>query len=78
VTLRWLFLGDADEYKVTVEIGVHDSPGWQPYRETNVTREEYTLDFVGARRGRWKVTPILRNGRSGPSSEWSTFRFARD
>jgi hypothetical protein len=75
--LSWLFLGGAAEYKVTVEMGAQDAPGWWPYREANVSGPPYTLDFVGAKRGRWRITPILSDGQSGPPSDWLTFQFSQ-
>jgi zinc-ribbon domain len=70
---------EADRYKVIFEYGNPDQ--WHRRREIETPWNYCTGEFVGAQTeefvGRWRVTPIFADGRSGMPTEWRTFRFTR-
>jgi hypothetical protein len=83
IVFRWRETAEskADKYKVEVEYGnPSHQPPW-PLREYETPWNYCTIGFFDARttefNGRWRVTPILSDGRSGVPTEWRTFRFTR-
>ena len=79
LVLRWKATpeSEADGYKVTIECGDPFRPVWWKCHDIETPWTRCTIDFDGAQPGRWRVTPILANGRSGIPTEWRTFRFTQ-
>lgn len=83
IVFRWKPVAEskADRYKVETEYGnASHSPPW-PLREYETPWNYCTVGFADARtmefKGRWRVTPIFADGRSGVPTEWRTFQFTR-
>jgi hypothetical protein len=71
----------ADQYKLEIECGNPSHyPPWL-LKEYETPWSYRTVDFTGApsmeMAGRWRVTPIFIDGRSGIPTEWRMFRFTR-
>jgi hypothetical protein len=84
-TLKWQAVVGAAAYRVQIDYfgplqqdDVTSGYGWAS--ETggqviihNVASTEYTFDFAGALRGRWRVWAVDSEGKDGLKTEWRTF-----
>ncbi|MEJ2559039.1 MAG: hypothetical protein P8186_23050, partial [Anaerolineae bacterium] len=80
--LRWSAVPGAAKYVVQIdcyhccEAGKWCTDvGRTDYGQDEVTKTEYTFDFVGAQPGRWRVWAIGADGQEGPKSDWWEFRY---
>jgi hypothetical protein len=81
VTLQWKPVAGAVGYIVEWDYyggGVWASEGPRPsLAQFFVDRTSYTLGFVGAQPGRWRVWAVDAEDREGKRSAWRGFRFAK-
>jgi hypothetical protein len=81
--LEWAEVADARGYLVEVDYGATDGTSWASeknqamYVRRAVRATSFTLDFVGAQPGRWRVSTIGPNGTKSSASEWRHFRYTR-
>ncbi len=71
-TLTWESVSGTSRY--TVEVEFYDTE-WRPWIKDETASPSYQFDFVGAQKGRWRVTGIAEDGSSGPSSSWWHFTY---
>jgi hypothetical protein len=83
-TLRWSAISGAAKY--TVEIDCYHccqankwctDVGRTHKLVPNLRATTYTLNFVGAQPGRWRVWAVDTAGREGRKSDWREFRYTR-
>lgn len=81
LTLNWEPVEGADSY--VVEWDYRDAKGWVSEHNGGLTpviptREpSATLDFIGARPGRWRVYAVSSAGDAGKTSAWREFEYKR-
>ena len=72
--LKWYKVTGAKSYKVEVN---YYSGGWRTWLTRTTTATSYTFNFIGAYRGRWRVTAVDYAGKKSPSSAWRYFKYTR-
>jgi hypothetical protein len=84
LTLRWFPVDDPSgvTYGVEVEVFYPASPGpggeWgYRYGDTGLDSTSFSLNFVGAQPGRWRVWAIDGAGNPSAKTEWWYFEFMR-
>jgi eukaryotic-like serine/threonine-protein kinase len=77
--LHWIrnAASEAVRYRVTIQYSDPARSFWSTWREIETSGEWHADNFVGAQPGRWRVTPILRNGSLGIPTAWREFRFTQ-
>jgi len=75
--LRWQPVSNAAAY--VLEWSFFDKSGdtWSDATVVRIFNTAFTVDFVGAQPGRWRVAAQNRNGREGQWSEWRDFKYLR-
>jgi subtilase family serine protease len=76
-TIEWQAVTGAASYEVQCQI---EYPAWSEvwydyYYWTGITATNYTWNFVGAQRGRWRVRAVSATGGKGPWSGYWWFRY---
>ena len=72
-TLTWTPVACAAHYEVEVEF--ENCGCWYPLIRTTDACNRFTFDFVGAQRGRWRITAHSLQEQNSAQSEWRVFTY---
>jgi hypothetical protein len=72
---EWKHVEGASKYEIEVE---YSDGKWHLLKSATTNLVSYTLDFVGAQPGRWRVRSFSKaTGKAGVYSAWRTFTYLK-